>query len=174
MNVVEGLAVPAQRHAKRLQRFHLGRDVTRAVHQRVVQRLDAEPVAAGKEHAVALVPQRERELAAKLVHRACAEVLVEMKRDLAVGPGLEAMPFRLQLRPDPLEVVELAVDDDVDGVVFVVERLIAGGEVDDAQPRVAETRTPVRRGPHCLGIGTAVHEAGRRTRESVRGNSATR
>ena len=84
------------------------------------------------------------------------------------------MPFASRLRPDPLEVVELAVDDDVEAVVFVGERLIAGREVDDAQPRVAEARTPVRRDPDCLGVGAAVHEAGRRTRQSVGGDPATR
>jgi hypothetical protein len=37
-----------------------------------------------------------------------------------------------------LEVVDLAVEDDDDGVVLVEQRLLAGGHVDDAQPAVAK------------------------------------
>ena len=46
--------------------------------------------------------------------------------------------MRLQLGADVGEVVDLAVEDDLDRPVLVAERLIAGREVDDAQPAVAE------------------------------------
>ena len=51
------------------------------------------------------------------------------------------MPLGFQAAADRLEVVEFAVDDDVERLVFVGNRLIAGGQVDDAQQRVSEART---------------------------------
>ena len=52
-------------------------------------------------------------------------------------------PLRLELGPQ-LEVVEdLPVEDDPQRAVFVGHGLLAGGEVDDRQPRVTEGRLPV-------------------------------
>ena len=47
-------------------------------------------------------------------------------------------PSGLQLGDQFLVVVDLAVEDDDDRAVFVEQRLLAGGEVDDGQPAVAE------------------------------------
>ena len=68
------------------------------------------------------------------------------------------MPRGFQAAADRLEVVELAVDDDVERLVFVGDRLIAGGQVDDAEPRVSEARTPVGRRPSRLVVRAAMHE----------------
>ena len=168
VHVEERLAVPAERHSQSGERLHLRRDVAGAVHHRVVERLDPEPVAGGKQHAVALVPDRERELAAQVVQALRAEVLVQVQRDLAVRSSPEAMPLGLQAAADRLEVVELAVDDDVERLVFVGDRLIAGGQVDDAQPRVSEARTPVRGGPGCLVVRAPMNEAPRGGENAVR------
>jgi len=79
-----------------------------------------------------LVPKDERELAAQVRQAIDAEVLVEMQRDLAVRARPEPVSGVLQLTADPFEVVELAVDDDPRRFVLVGDRLVAGGEVDDA------------------------------------------
>ena len=42
--------------------------------------------------------------------------------------------------PDVGVVVDLAVEDDPDRAVFVRQRLMAGRQIDDAQPAVAERR----------------------------------
>ena len=47
-------------------------------------------------------------------------------------------PSGLQLGDQFLEVVDLAVEDDDDRAVFVEQRLLAGGDVDDRQAPVAE------------------------------------
>ena len=47
-------------------------------------------------------------------------------------------PSALEFRDQLLEVVDLAVEDDDDGAVLVVQRLLAGREVDDRQAAVAE------------------------------------
>ena len=52
--------------------------------------------------------------------------------------GAEAMAERFELRPNLSEVVDLAVEDDPDCPVLVGQRLIAGGEIDDAETPMAE------------------------------------
>ena len=48
------------------------------------------------------------------------------------------MAVRVELRSHLGEVVDLAVEDDPDRAVLVAERLIAGRQIDDAEPPVAE------------------------------------
>ena len=50
------------------------------------------------------------------------------------------MAAGFQLRPDVGVVVDLAVEDDPHGVAFVGDRLVTGGEVDDAEPAVTQRR----------------------------------
>ena len=52
--------------------------------------------------------------------------------------GVEDVAQRLQLGDQLLVVVDLAVEDDDHRAVFVEQRLLAGGDVDDRQPPVAE------------------------------------
>ena len=68
----------------------------------------------------------ERELASQRVERACALLLEEMQCDLAVRSGSEHVALPLELRANPLEVVELAIHDDSQPAVLVHYRLIAG------------------------------------------------
>ena len=51
------------------------------------------------------------------------------------------MAARLKLRPQFGVVVDFAVEDDPQGAVFVAERLMAGGEVDNAETAHAESST---------------------------------
>ncbi len=78
------------------------------------------------------------------------------------------MALGFQAPADRLEVVELAVDDDVERFVFVGDRLIAGGQVDDAQPRVPEAGAPVRGRPRRLVVRAAMHETPRGGKNAVR------
>jgi hypothetical protein len=83
-------------------------------------------------------------------------VFVEVQRDLAVGFRPEAMTTCLEVAAHALEVVELAVDDDVDRAVFIRDWLVAGREVDDRQSRVAECGASIIRHPVLLAIGAAM------------------
>ncbi len=58
--------------------------------------------------------------------------------------GAEPMAARFELGAQLGEVVDLAVEDDPDRAVLVGHRLIAGGEIDDAQPAVRRARCPRR------------------------------
>jgi hypothetical protein len=68
-----------------------------------------------------------------------AEFLVQAQRNLAVRARAEPMAALLQIAPLTLEVIKFTVDDDMNAFVLVRDRLIAGCEVNNAQPRVSET-----------------------------------
>ena len=61
-----------------------------------------------------------------------------MDDDFRVAAGMEAMSERLQFRDQFLEVVDLAVEHDADAAIFVVQRLLPRGEVDDRQTAVPQ------------------------------------
>ena len=59
-----------------------------------------------------------------------------MNDDFRVGLGIKAVPQRLHFAPQ-LDIVEnLAVEDQPDFAIFVVDRLLTAGQVDDAEARV--------------------------------------
>ena len=66
-----------------------------------------------------------------------------------------------------LVVVELAVDDDVECLVLVRDRLVAGRQVDDAETRVPEADALMRRDPLLLAVGPAMVKRVCGTRENV-------
>ena len=123
--MIEGLGVPSRRHAGGEQRLHFGGNVERVIVPGIEQRLDAETVAGGEEHAVALVVQHECEFAAQMVHALRPEILVEMKGDLAVRAGAEAVAGRRESALLRLVAIEFTVHDDVGSFVLAGDRLIA-------------------------------------------------
>ena len=81
-------------------------------------------------------------------------------------------PLRFQLAPQLPVVVDLAVEDDANGAVLVVDRLMTACEVDDREPPHAETRPdrgsrrPSSSGPRCTitsHIARSCSMRGRRT-----------
>ena len=107
--------------------------------QRVVQRLHAEPVAGQKQRFPGPIPESECEHAAKSIDACLAPRLPRVDDDLGVALGAEHVPEGQQLGYELLIVVNLAVEDDNDAAVFVVERLLSGRHVDDRQPAMAQT-----------------------------------
>ena len=165
--VIHGLGVPAGRHAGREQRLHFGGEVQRVAVHRVEQRLDAEPIARGEHPAVVIVPQHERELSAQLVQALRAEVLVQVQRDLAVRSRAQPVSRLLEPALRRLEIVELAVDDDPRALVLARDRLIAGRQVDDAEPRMPQRDAPISRQPLALTVRSAVIEPPGRALDEV-------
>ena len=100
-----------------------------------IERLDAEPVAGEHQPAAARVPQGDGEHAVEVGQEIEPAVLVEMDDDLGVGMiGGEAVAGALELLAQLDVIVDLAVEDDGDGLVLVEDRLLAGGDVDDGEP----------------------------------------
>ncbi len=159
MDVVERCAVPLEGHPQRRQSLDLRGEVEGAVVESVVERLDAKAITGGKELSRPFVPNGKRELTAQRMHRLGTEILVEVQRDLAVGPRAEDVTALLQPGSDLLEVVELAVGDETQRVILGGNRLIAGREIDDAQPRMAQADAAVPRHPHVLRVRPAVAQA---------------
>src|SRR5262249_38896282 len=76
--------------------------------------------------------------------------------DLAVGAGAEAVALALEIAPHALEVVELAVGDDPQALVLTGDRLVAGGQVDDAESGMAEPDPPIPGDPRAPALRPTV------------------
>ena len=109
------------------------------VEQGVEQRFDAEPVSGEKQGFAVAVPEREGEHAAEAVDTAFAPGFPGVHDDFGVAAGMKRVAQRLQFGDQFLIVVDFTVEDDADAVVFVVERLLAGGQINDRQAAVAKT-----------------------------------
>src|SRR5439155_26558764 len=134
--LVEALVVPARRDPRREERLRLGGEVERVAPARIVERLDAEAITRREDEAVPLVPEHEGELTAQVAEAVGALLLVEVEKYLAVGARTQAVAAHDELALVASVVVELTVHDDVELLILVGDRLVAGGEVDDAEPRV--------------------------------------
>ena len=97
-----------------------------------------------------------------------AEFLVKVQRDLTVRTSPKQMSAPLQLASLALEVIKLAVDNNMNPFVLVRDRLIAGREVNDAQPRMTETDALIGGQPGALAVRTAVVKAVRGALQSLR------
>ena len=157
--VVDGFGVPASGYSGGEQGFHFRCEIERVVVEGVEQGLDAEAVASGEESAVGFIPENDGEFAAQPVQALWAKVFIKVQSDFAVGSGAQAVARLLQFPLDRFIAVEFAVDDDVGLAVLAGDGLIAGGEVDDAETRVAEGDAAVGRYPVALAVGAAMVEA---------------
>ena len=159
-HVRERAGVPARLDAHREERLRLRRDQDAARSLRVDERLDPEAIARRDEPPAPRVPEDERDLAAEVLDERVAVLLVEMDDELAVAPGAEAVPLRLELPAGALEVVELSVDDGDDAPVLVGERLRAALDVDDREAPVPETRDARGVDEDALAVRSAVRDRG--------------
>jgi hypothetical protein len=102
------------------QGLDLGGKGQHPVEAGVAQGFDAEAVAGGEQPLFPFIREQEGELTTQVVHALGTVFFVQVQDHLAVRVGAEAVAARLELRPDPLEVVKLAVDDDVQLPVLVL------------------------------------------------------
>ena len=93
------------------------------------------------------------------MERTGAAILEEVQCDLGVRLRPERVALTLELTPNPLEVVELAVGHDAELAILADDGLIAGLEVDNAQPRMAESCTRIGRDPYVLCVRAAVPDS---------------
>ena len=140
--LLDGLRVQVTAHAAvRQHRLQLRPEEQRAVVQQcVVQRLDAQAVARHEQALALAVPDGKGKHASQALHAVFAPGLPGVHDALGVALGVEDMPQGLQLGDQVLVVVDLAVEDDDHRAVFVEQRLLARGHVDDGQPPVAEAQ----------------------------------
>ncbi len=136
------------------QGFHFGAEDEPAAGKGVIKRSYAQPVSRQEQLLFTGVPNGDRELAIEVVQAVRAVILVQVQDDFRVAVGGEAMPAPLQFRAQFDVVEHLAVEDDPQAAVFIADRLVAAGEVDDAQAGVAKPH--VRIAVHAESVRAAV------------------
>jgi hypothetical protein len=136
--LVEILVIPPRRHPGCEERFYLGGQVQRVLANRVVEGFNPESIAHGQQQLVRFVPEHKGEFPAQVSDAMRAELFVEVQGDLAIRARAEAVTALFQLTTLALDVIKLAVHDAADALILVRDGLVAGRQVDDAQPSMAE------------------------------------
>src|SRR4029077_967761 len=110
----------------------------RAVAHAVEQRLHPDPIPEQYEALEPGVPQRNGEDPVEARRTLEPVGLVEVRDDLGVTPGAEAVSLGLELAPELEVIVDLPVEDALDLAALVRHRLLAGHQVDDGEPAHAK------------------------------------
>ena len=121
------------------QHLELGAKGERAVlEQGVEHRFDRQTVARHEQGVALAVVEAKRKHAAKTLHAVLAPGLPGMDDDFGVAAGVEDVTERFELGDEFLEVVDLAVEHHRDRAIFIEQRLLSRGQIDDGQPAVSE------------------------------------
>src|SRR5262249_11060284 len=120
--VVDGLEergwVPARGDPGGEERLGLRGQEQDVAPPRIIQRLDAESVPRGEESMSAAVPQHKREFTAQFTQALHPTLLVKVQGDLTVRTGPKAMTAAVELPLNSFEIIEFAVDDDLNAIVL--------------------------------------------------------
>src|SRR5262245_59216820 len=120
------------------QRLQLRGEDELAVPRCVVQRLDAEAIACEQYPTLPAVPDGEGEHAPQMLHAPGAEILVKVHDGFGVTRRPQLVASGFEQIAQLLVVVDLAVEHDPNGSVFVRNRLVAVVQIDDAEAPHAE------------------------------------
>src|SRR5215472_16741316 len=156
--VIDGLGIPTRRNSRGKQCFNFRCEIKRFLVEGIEERLDTEAIAGGEDRPINFIPEYKGEFAAQSVQALRPEIFIEMKSDLAVGPGAQAVTRAFELALNRFIAIEFAVDDDAGLFVLAGDRLISGGQINDAETRVTEGDAAVERQPVALPIGAAMIE----------------
>src|SRR5215510_11318187 len=116
-----------------------------AINNRVVKRVDPEMIACQKEPPLFAVVDDEGKLAIDLVKEVDAMLLVEMQQDFNIRFGPKVMAH-LDQYFFQLEMVEdIAIAHQHHGTIFVVDRLVATLQIDNAQTPKAQRHRMVNK-----------------------------
>src|SRR5262249_2198616 len=124
----------------------------------VVQRLLPDAVPGEQQASLADVPQGEGEHATQVGDAGVTPLLPPMNNDLGVRGGPEVVTALLELGPERVKVVDLSVEDDHLAAIFIEDRLITRGQIDDAETSMPKGRSVTPEEP--IRIGTAVPQGG--------------
>ena len=112
--------------------------------QRVVQRLLAHPIARQQKNLPRLVIQCNGKHAAQFLHAVRSHFLVEVKNDLGVRMGIEAVAAAFELPAQLRKVIDFTVENDPEALVFVVNGLLAARNVNDTESAHSQAGWAVR------------------------------
>ena len=139
------------------QRFQFRSEEQPAVREKtVIERLFAEPVARQEQRLTPLVRQGEGEHPIEAIEARLAPLLPSVNDDLRVAASAKDMSQRRQFGHQLREIVDLAVEDDADRMVFVEERLVTARKINDGQP--AMPQPDPRRKIKPVAVGATMRE----------------
>ncbi len=98
-----------------------------------VYRFHAQPVTGKKQPLARLIPNGECEHAVQLGGTLLTVFLISMQNRLGIRFRLKTVSLGLQLMTDVLMVINLPIENDGAGAVFVIDWLRAGHQIDDAE-----------------------------------------
>src|SRR5262249_16521929 len=125
---------PRFHHTRGEQRLDFRRKEQPVALPRPEEWTDAKAIAAEEEALPPLVPEREGELPAEAVEHSLFGLLPQVRNHFRIAMRREAMAASFQFRPQLRVFEQLAVENDVDALVFVRDRLPAVGYANDAEP----------------------------------------
>ena len=157
---VHGLGIKAERdHACLYQHPQLGCEEKGISEWNEVEGFFPHPIAAQDQLAPACVPKRKCIHASQAVDKSRSVLLVRMDDRFTITAGREYVSASFKLTAQFDVIVDLAVGDEREASVLVVEGLPSGLQVDDAQPAHRQGNVRVRVGS--LTVRTAVcHQSG--------------
>jgi len=141
------------------ERPHLGAEHKPPVALGEIEGLLPHPVSGGKEGLPFGVPEHKGEHPVEMGQAVFAVLLVGVNDHLGIGTAREPMTPSLEDLGQLAEVVDFAIEDDAERAALVGDRLLAGGEIDDLQPAVAESNGSVDE--VAFLVGPAVAQSGR-------------
>ncbi len=89
-----------------------------------------------------LIVKRYGKHPAQLGEALCAHLFIEVNDDLSITMGVKLMAAGFEFAAQLREVVYLAIEDDPNALVFVVNGLVAAREIDNAEPPHAQAHRP--------------------------------
>src|SRR4051812_30161301 len=125
------------------QRFDLRSKSKDPVVVEIVKRLNSQPVSRTKKRLAVAVPNGEREHTAELLDTGRAELLVRMYDRFGVAPGDVMVAGAFEFGPDRSVVENFSVEGNPLGPVLVRHRLVAAGNVDDAEAAMTKEGSSV-------------------------------
>ncbi len=154
------------------QRIQLRRERQLVAGAAVVERLDAEAIACQRQSLRGARPRLRRRTFRAAAPRGRSPLLVAMHEHLGVAVRPKDVAGALQFAGELAIVVDLAVLDDYDAAVFVADRLVAPGQVDDREAPRGDPDPAID--VHPLRVGAAVDERRRHPAQPVAVNRAVR
>src|SRR5262245_60749045 len=141
-NVVQGVRIDLARDCRiDEQRLDLGSKQQSAASNGVEQRAYSDSIPGQEERLRSTVPDAKRPLTVQFLDRRGPVLFKEVKDDLGIGLGAEAMAFRYEFFTNFDVVEDLTVERDPQRAVVIGHRLTATCDIDDAQSRVSKRCT---------------------------------
>lgn len=110
----------------------------------VKQGADAQPVPSQKQAPPGPVPEGKCKLAVQTIQKIRPLLFVEVDQDFCIRFRVKPMSLLFQIPAEFKVVEDFTVIDNPDGIILVVNGLVAAGKVDDAQARVGQADLPIR------------------------------